>query len=91
SVFQWLVNPLETLATNLSRYQEILQKQLTTTTQSHHSFEPVKKNNSFLTILQPNFIRKSHLISRYQSLVDFLEQTDFWKTINIELFLPMNL
>ncbi|CAG8495646.1 3377_t:CDS:2, partial [Cetraspora pellucida] len=87
ALWYWLVNPLETLATNLSRYQESLQKQLITTTQNHLSFESVKKNNSFLTILQPNLIRKLHLISHYQSLVDFLEQTNFWKTINIELFL----
>ncbi|CAG8804382.1 171_t:CDS:1, partial [Racocetra fulgida] len=45
SVFCWLINPLEKFATNLSRYQESLQKQLIVTTQNHLSFEPVKKNN----------------------------------------------
>ncbi|CAG8805480.1 9609_t:CDS:1, partial [Racocetra fulgida] len=72
--FHWLVNPLEQLATNLSQYQEFLQKQLITVTQNHFSFEPVKKNNSFLTILLPNLVRKSYIIDRYQTLVDFLEQ-----------------
>ncbi|CAG8636266.1 16711_t:CDS:2, partial [Dentiscutata erythropus] len=86
--FHWLVNPLEQLATNLSQYQEFLQKQLITVTQNHFSLEPVKKNNSFLTILQPNLVRKSHIIDRYQTLVDFLEQSNFWETINIESFLP---
>ncbi|CAG8745952.1 3719_t:CDS:2, partial [Cetraspora pellucida] len=64
--FHWLVNLLEQLATNLSQYQEFLQKQLIT----------------------PNLVRKSHIIDRYQTLVDFLEQSNFWETINIESFLP---
>ncbi|CAG8514163.1 21530_t:CDS:2 [Racocetra persica] len=88
SVFCWLINPLEILATNLSRYQEILQKQLIVTTQNHHSFEPVKKNNSFLTILQPNLTRQPHIIDRYQTLVTFFEQNNFWEPINIKSFLP---
>ncbi|KAF0332899.1 hypothetical protein F8M41_002396 [Gigaspora margarita] len=88
SVFCWLINPLEKLATNLSRYQESLQKQLTVTTQNHLSFEPVKKNNSHLTILQPNLTRQPHLINRYQILVDFFEQNNFWEPVNIVSFLP---
>lgn len=74
--------------TNLSRYQENLQKQLTITKQNQLSLEPVKKNNSFLTILQPNLNRKSHIIDRYQTLVNFLEESNFWESINIESFFP---
>ncbi|CAG8828919.1 26951_t:CDS:2, partial [Racocetra persica] len=88
SAFHWLINPLEKLATNLSRYQKNLQKQLITTTQNYLSFELVNKNNSFLTILQPNLIRKSHIINHYQTLVNFLEKSNYWESINIESFLP---
>ncbi|CAG8752276.1 9577_t:CDS:2, partial [Dentiscutata erythropus] len=64
--FHLLVNSLKQLATNLSQYQEFLQKQLIT----------------------PNFVRKFYIIDRYQTLVDFLKQSNFWKTINIKSFLP---
>ncbi|CAG8847687.1 15005_t:CDS:1, partial [Racocetra persica] len=36
----------------------------------------------------PNLTRQPHIINRYQILVDFLEQIDFWKSIDLESFLP---
>ncbi|GES84620.1 hypothetical protein GLOIN_2v1782174 [Rhizophagus clarus] len=88
--FSWLKVPLQIYVNNLLKYSDYLIKQKAITLKNQNSLAPIVDEGkaAYIEILDANIWRPPIIVEEFKLLTRSLEESPYWKPINISQFCP---